>query len=335
MRILGHALHRILQLSLLLLLLVGHSSSAQSLKQLQTQANKDRDGVARLDPDLFMKHVITEHKDYSVVVQLTALSPVYKCDACKTVDKAFRAVSRGWKKQSSSKDAAQRIVFGTLDMDDGEELFRQMSIEGVPQLVIFPASKGPHAFENPSPRGLTLGAKTSSPEGMASRLGELFGIEIKADVPVNYSKHLMNIATVAAGLYAVFLVYKYVDLRSLGRNIWAICTILFVLLMTSGFMWNRINEPPYVGQTRSGDPVLFAPTNSQQYGIETQIVAATYAVCALCIVALVRHVPRIQNSDQRTFVTFMFTVALILTFSYLNSVFRMKMPGYPFKLLLP
>ncbi|KAJ1996816.1 oligosaccharyl transferase subunit ost3/OST6 [Coemansia sp. S85] len=120
----------------------------------------------------------------------------------------------------------------------------------------------------------------------------------------------------------------------LGRNLWAIATIMFVLLMTSGFMWNKINDPPYMGQAKGGEVALFVPTNNQQFAVETQIVAVTYAVCALCIVILVRHAPKIQSADQRTFITLLFVAVLMLMFSYLNSVFRLKMPGYPFKLLL-
>ncbi|KAJ1735713.1 oligosaccharyl transferase subunit ost3/OST6 [Coemansia sp. Benny D160-2] len=320
---------------LALLLCVGKEASAQSVKTLQKLANKDRDGVAKLDAGQFIKHAVADNKDYSVVVQMTALLPQYKCTACKTVDASLRAVSRGWKRQRGSVDPALQIVFATLDMEDGEDLSRQMGLEGLPHLIIFPAGKGARAFENPSPREMPLNARTSDPRGMATKLGELFSIEFKPDLPTDYAKHLTNAAAVAAAALAAYLVYTHVDLRRLGRSAGAIGTILFVLLMTSGFMWNRINTPKYVGHTRGGDVLLFLPTNGQQYSVETQIVAATYAVCALCVVALVRHVPRIQNQDQRTFVTLMFTLALIMTYSYLNSIFRLKMSSYPFRLLLP
>ncbi|KAJ1721660.1 oligosaccharyl transferase subunit ost3/OST6 [Coemansia erecta] len=321
----------LLALVVLAVALVG-TGNGQSLQALQKKANKDKDGLARLDINLFMKHVVSETKDYSVVVQLTALSPKYKCGPCKSIDASLRAVSRGWKDQANKN--GRDIVFASLDVEDGEELFQQMKIDNIPRVMIFPASKGPHAFANPSPREMSLSPRTSSVSGMASKLSELFGIEIKAHVPVDYARYLMNAASAAAALYALYLVYKHINLRTLGRNVWAIASILFVLLMTSGFMWNRINSPPYMGQTRSGDVILFAPVNNQQYGVETQIVAVSYAVCAMCVVALVRHVPKIQNTDQRNFVTFMFVVALIMTFSYLNSVFRMKMPAYPFRMLL-
>ncbi|KAJ1940018.1 oligosaccharyl transferase subunit ost3/OST6, partial [Linderina pennispora] len=254
------------------------------------------------------------------------------CGPCQELDKTLRSVARGWKRTGGDRN---RVVFGSLDVEDGEQLFSQMKIDKIPRLMIFPADTGPHKFANPQTRELNVNGKTMRAEGLAEKLSELFGVKISADVPIDYSKYLMNACTVVAVIYACTLVYKYISLQFLGRNLFTVATISFVLLMTSGYMWNRINDPPYVGQTGAQEAVLFAPTNQQQYGVETQIVAATYAVCALCIVGLVRHAPRIQNQDQRIFITFAFVVALIMTFSYLNSVFRIKMQGYPYKLLFP
>ncbi|KAJ2416446.1 oligosaccharyl transferase subunit ost3/OST6 [Coemansia sp. IMI 209128] len=305
-------------------------AGAQSLSELQALAKKDGDSLARLDIEAFMKNVVPESKNYAVVVQLTALSPKYKCKPCVELDKTLRTVARGWNRHG---DKGQ-IVFASMDVEDGEELFHKMKIEQIPRLMVFPAGAGPHALANASPREMSLKEETMTPEGMSAKLGSLLGVAIKPDIPVNYGKYLrMTLAVQAAGAGA-YLAYKLVNLRMLGRNLWAIATIMFVLLMTSGFMWNKINDPPYMGQAKGGEVALFVPTNNQQFAVETQIVAVTYAVCALCIVILVRHAPKIQSADQRTFITLLFVAVLMLMFSYLNSVFRLKMPGYPFKLLL-
>ncbi|KAJ2714242.1 oligosaccharyl transferase subunit ost3/OST6 [Coemansia spiralis] len=312
------------------------AAAGRSFDDLQALCTKDSDGVAQLQVGSFMKHVIGDDKDYAVVVQLTALSPEYKCDTCHTVDRALRAVARGWKRQQHKSGGAQRrIAFATLDVVNGEELFRNLGIDNIPRLMIFPPGKGPHALSNASPRELKLSAKNSSPSGMAERLGALLGAKIQPDVPLDYAKYVASAAGAAGVSYAAVLAYRHVDLRRLGRNAWAVATIMFVLVMTSGFMWNRINAPPYMGQTRTGDAILFAPVQNQQYGVETQIVATAYATCALCVVFLVRHVPRVASGEQRTLVTFLVVASLVLVYSYITSVFRLKMPGYPYRLLLP
>ncbi|KAJ2449660.1 oligosaccharyl transferase subunit ost3/OST6 [Coemansia sp. RSA 2336] len=323
-------------MGLLLLLALGSQCAAQSFEQLQRLGRQDADGVATLRLEQFMEHVVPEDKDYAVVVQLTALAPAYKCDTCRAVDRSLRAVARGWRRQAGS--AQRQIAFATLDVDDGEELFRKMGIDKIPRMMIFPPGRGPHAMSNPSPREMKLSARNSSPAGIAARLSELFHTDIRAHEPVSLAavgKYVLGAAAACGGLFAVVKAVQRFSLRRLGRNVWAVATITFVLVMTSGLMWNRINAPPFIGQTRAGDVVLFAPTNNQQFGVETQIVAAAYATSALCVVLLVRHTLQVPGSEQRTLVTLLVLAALILTYSYINSVFRLKMPGYPFRLLLP
>ncbi|KAJ2159641.1 oligosaccharyl transferase subunit ost3/OST6 [Coemansia sp. RSA 552] len=325
---------RLLSVVLGLGLGVAGLAAAQSFEKIQEIGAQDRDGVAQLQMSEFIENVVPEDKDYAVIVQMTALAPAYKCEVCQVVDSSLRAVARGWRKQGGGA-GKRRIAFGTLDGEVAEQLFRQMGIDKVPRLMIFPPSKGPGALANASPRELKLGERSSSAEGMAARLSELLGTEIRADLPVDYTKYAVNTAAVGGAGYAAVFAYRRINLRALGRNVWAAATIVFTLLMTSGLMWNRISAPPFMGQTRSGDAVLFAPTNSQQYGVETQIVATAYAACALCVVLLVRHVPQVAGGEQRTLVTFLVVGSLVLLFSYINSVFRLKMPGYPYRLLLP
>ncbi|KAJ2382010.1 oligosaccharyl transferase subunit ost3/OST6 [Coemansia sp. RSA 2611] len=307
---------------LLVVLALAALCLGQAFDQLQRLAQRDADGVAQLTLPQFMEHVVPEAKTYAVVVQLTALDPEYKCDTCRAVDRSVRAVARGWRRQTR----ARQIAFGTLDVAHGEELFRSMGIDKIPRLMIFPPGA--------SPRELKLSARTSSAAGMAARLGELFGVEMQPDEPADYAKYAGGAAATLGGAYLGWVVVRRLSLRMLVRNAWAAGSIVFVLLMTSGLMWNRINAPPFMGQTRSGDAVLFAPTNSQQFGVEPQIVASAYAACALCVVLLVRHVPRVPG-DQRPLVTVAVLAALVLVYSYLNSVFRQKMPAYPLRLLLP
>ncbi|ORX70785.1 hypothetical protein DL89DRAFT_208113, partial [Linderina pennispora] len=217
------------------------------------------DGLAKFTLEGFMKNVVAEGRDYSVVVQLTALAPKYQCGPCQELDKTLRSVARGWKRTGGDRN---RVVFGSLDVEDGEQLFSQMKIDKIPRLMIFPADTGPHKFANPQTRELNVNGKTMRAEGLAEKLSELFGVKISADVPIDYSKYLMNACTAVAVIYACYSGLQF-----------TVATISFVLLMTSGYMWNRINDPPYVGQTGAQEAVLFAPTNQQQYGVETQIVA--------------------------------------------------------------
>lgn len=64
-----------------------------------------------------------------------------------------------------------------------------------------------------------------------------------------------------------------------NRNVWAAISLIAILLFTSGHMFNHIRKVPYVAGDGKGGVSYFASGFSNQYGLETQIVAA---MCKLC-----------------------------------------------------
>ncbi|KAJ1947295.1 hypothetical protein EC988_005433, partial [Linderina pennispora] len=65
--------------------------SGQSVQQIHKLMDKDADGLAKFTLEGFMKNVVAEGRDYSVVVQLTALAPKYQCGPCQELDKTLRS----------------------------------------------------------------------------------------------------------------------------------------------------------------------------------------------------------------------------------------------------
>ena len=59
-----------------------------------------------------------------------------------------------------------------------------------------------------------------------------------------------------------------------NRNIWAAFSLIAILLFTSGHMFNHIRKVPYVGGDGRGGIAYIAGGFSNQFGMETQIVAA-------------------------------------------------------------
>jgi oligosaccharyltransferase complex subunit gamma len=63
-----------------------------------------------------------------------------------------------------------------------------------------------------------------------------------------------------------------------NRNVWAAVSLLLVLLFTSGHMFNHIRGVPYVSGNGRGGVSYFAGGFQNQFGMETQIIAA---ICKL------------------------------------------------------
>ena len=59
-----------------------------------------------------------------------------------------------------------------------------------------------------------------------------------------------------------------------NRNLWAGISLITILLFTSGHMFNHIRKVPYVAGNGQGGVSYFAGGFSNQFGMETQIVAA-------------------------------------------------------------
>jgi oligosaccharyltransferase complex subunit gamma len=70
------------------------------------------------------------------------------------------------------------------------------------------------------------------------------------------------------------VVYPYILPIIQNRNLWVAISLVAVLLFTSGHMFNHIRKVPYVSGDGRGGISYFAGGFSNQFGMETQIVAA-------------------------------------------------------------
>lgn len=92
--------------------------------------------------------------------------------------------------------------------------------------------------------------------------------------PVNYMR-LVSAVTALMGAVTLFTVLSpYVLPIVQNRNLWAAVSLIAILLFTSGQMFNHIRKVPYVAGDGHGGISYFAGGFQNQFGMETQIVAA-------------------------------------------------------------
>jgi len=148
--------------------------------------------------------------------------------------------------------------------------------------------------------------------------------------PVNYLR-LISAITILMGLVAlVSVVGPYVLPIIRNRNLWAAVSLIFILLFTSGHMFNHIRKVPYVASNGKGGITYFAGGFSNQLGMETQIIAAIYGTLSFAIIVLALKVPRIVDSRAQQLAVIIWGTILFGMYSFLLSVFRVKNGGYPF-----
>ncbi|ORY01701.1 hypothetical protein K493DRAFT_209272 [Basidiobolus meristosporus CBS 931.73] len=313
-----------LTLLICLCALLGCFANPEKLSQLESlPANSN--GVIQLNGASF-ELLTSAPRDYAAVVVLTALGPEFGCAACGHFDPNYQLLSKGW---LSTKNPEQ-LYFGQLDVALGREVFLKLGINSAPYILYYPPTDGPHAKGDQGP--IVYSFRSFQAEPLADFLSQQLGIEVPIYRPVDWYGHgLKLLATVAVILFAYFVITRF-RLILASNGIWASISLVIILMMTSGHMWNQIRGPPYVVQGPKGETQYVVPGQMQQIGIESQIITVLYAVCTVSILLLTLHIPKMSELKQRLSVIF-FIALLLLSFSAVIYMFRIKSGGYPFRLI--
>ncbi|KAF2747196.1 hypothetical protein M011DRAFT_468083 [Sporormia fimetaria CBS 119925] len=311
---------------------LGAKKSASSDRFSDFRTKSLSTGALKLDDASYAK-LTKSPRDYSVAVLLTALETRFGCTLCREFQPEWDLLSKSWVK--GDKDAATRTVFGTLDFVDGKGTFQSLMLQTAPVLLFFPPTTGPNAKVDAQPQRFDF---TSGPQP-AERIHDWISRQLPADVakprivrPINYVK-IITITTAVLGVITFITVAApYIVPILQNRNLWAALSLIAVLLFTSGHMFNHIRKTPYVAGDGKGGIAYFAGGFSNQFGLESQIVAAVYGVLSFAAISLALKVPRIANAKVQQFAVFLWSAVMLCTYSYLLSIFRMKNGGYTFKL---
>lgn len=92
--------------------------------------------------------------------------------------------------------------------------------------------------------------------------------------PVNYGGIVVGITAILGLVTFGTVAWPYILPVIQNRNLWAGVSLIAILLFTSGHMFNHIRKVPYVAGDGKGGISYFAGGFQNQFGLETQIVAA-------------------------------------------------------------
>ncbi|KAI5122956.1 hypothetical protein M0805_006835 [Coniferiporia weirii] len=308
-------------LAALPLCLAATKSSIQQLSELAAASN---DGVIKLDEQLF--DLLTSPKrDWSVVVQLTALNKNMKCAPCKEFDPSFHAVAKAW----STVPKAQRDAhfFASADFADAEGVFRKLGIMSAPVVTYYPPTQGPNMLPSGKvdPFNYDFNNLGNGAKELAARLSEFTPVPIPYRVPTDWGLVLSLLTTTVLCALTARLIFPII----LSRWTWAIITISTMLVMTSGFMFVRIRGMPFRTKEHS-----MMPGFQNQVGAEIWTVSFKYFTLSSAFLALILGVPHQTNRSLQKASVYLFTVVIIVTFSALIKDFKVKNGGYPFSYIL-
>lgn len=183
--------------------------------------------------------------------------------------------------------------------------------------------------------------------------------------PTNPVPFILAPLIIGTFLYAAYAARAVLVPVLSSRIVWGVgCTVLSILF-TSGYMWNKIKNAPYVQMAPDGRVSWIAGGYSNQLGLESQVVGTLCecrgarrpggaphpgvsavtrlhslvealtpdGVLALTVVVLSVFIPAQSSPMKQRIGTYLWLVLMIVLYSLLIRLFKLKNGGYPFGLL--
>lgn len=167
--------------------------------------------------------------------------------------------------------------------------------------------------------------------------------------PINYIGWAVTIVSALGIGGVVFKAWPYILPVIQNRQVWAGLSLIGILMFTSGHMFNQIRKVPYVAGDGRGGISYWASGFQSQFGLETQIVAfmckhsdrpgdiaslltTLDGVLSFATISLAVKAPRTRDPKIQQLIVIVWGSVLVLMYSFLLSIFKVKNPGYPFKL---
>ncbi|KAK4684548.1 oligosaccharyltransferase complex subunit gamma, partial [Tremellales sp. Uapishka_1] len=304
--------------------------SASDVAFWSSLAAQSKTGVIKLDSQLY-EELLASDREYSVSVVLTALPAQYKCQPCQEFDKSFHQVASSWKRQSQFE--RDQHFFAQLDFSDGQAVYQKLGLTTAPTVQFHPAVSGPNKSNKLVVVTYDLNRNGLTAPPFHSWVSGFTPTKFVLHKPFNPVPLVAIPLTVLSVAYTIYLTYPYLVPLLQSRIVWGALSIIMILTFTSGYMWNKIKNAPYVQMGPNGQTSWIAGGYQNQLGLESQVVAATYGLLGFTVIALTLFVPAQTNAGKQRAGVYLWLGMLVVVFSLLMKLFKMKNGGYPFYIL--
>lgn len=89
-------------------------------------------------------------------------------------------------------------------------------------------------------------------EPFAGFLSKETGYKVAVGRPINYFKLATKVFLAVAAAAVLKFLYRHFSAIIFHKTTWTIISIIIILTFTSGFMWNRIRNPPFLSPGQNG-----------------------------------------------------------------------------------
>ncbi|PWW77132.1 hypothetical protein C7212DRAFT_277706 [Tuber magnatum] len=285
-------------------------------------------GIVRLNDALYTE-LTTAPRNYAAVVLLTALDKRFSCTLCQEFQPEYELLAKSWIAKHKTSDG---LFFGQLDFADAKATFQRLQLTTAPILYLFPPTTGDNVdvAHIGTPYQFDFTQHGTPAEAVAHLISQHTTYAPPVSRPFDYVKFGGMAGLLLVAITIVSIAFSIIKPIIYSRNLWAAISLIAVLLFTSGHMFNHIRHVPYVVNDGRGGISYVASGFSNQFGLETQIVAIVYALLAFATISLAMKTPRIENPTRQKAVILIWNAILLVGFSFLMNLFKQKNGSYPF-----
>ncbi|KAH9901027.1 oligosaccharyl transferase subunit OST3/OST6 family [Cubamyces lactineus] len=300
------------------------AASTQSAHEKLVKLAAANNGVIKLDENTY-NLITSPNRNWSASIHFTALDPRRRCAPCKEFDPAFNAVAKAWTKVPVEDRDSH--FFATVDFDNAMGVFQKLGLQTAPVVHIHPATEGPRRPASGRTTPIIYDFANGFDAGpLAEQLSQFTPVPIPYKTPIDWPRIGTTagvLLIIASGIRAFLPVLR-------SRWVWAAGIVLTSLVMTSGFMFVRIRGMPPSGANGQWIAAGF----QNQFGQEVHVVSFIYGLLAASFLMLTLITPYQTNPARQRLQVYLWSAVILVMFSVLVSLFRVKNRGYPFKLLL-
>ncbi|CAN3372120.1 hypothetical protein DIURU_000425 [Diutina rugosa] len=302
---------------------------------LRKVANSGGSGVIELTDENW-EPVLEGPRDYTAILMMTTRSTQVNCVLCNEMRPYYDVISSSYRSEFPSglpEDASQpEVFFFAADFVNCKTLFQKLQLSSIPKFYSLSAQDKASNWMKDMEEYAIMGEDQQ--HDLHKWVEKQSGVDFSLHIPKDYSQVITNVVLVAAVTIALYKIYNRYGAVWAASWIWSGLSIIAVLMFTTGYMFTKIRNVPYVREHSSGHKDYILSGQSQmQLGAETQIVSLIYGLLTLLVVLLIKGVPTVTNPAANLIGVAVVSVLIFVVYSMLLSVFGMKGLGYPYKFL--
>jgi len=314
----------LLAFSLLLGLLASAASNTLEQRVEQLRDISYRSPVIKLDDDKYKTFIRTMPRNYSVVVMFTAMAPNRNCKICKETHNEFTTLAHSFR---YSRAFDSQLFFTMVDYDGGAAIFQRLRLTSAPVIIHFPAN-GKRKKED----RYDLERRGIQAESVGKWVKERTEVNVEIIRQPNYTNAILLGVFLFAVSGTLFIKGNSLDFLYKWRY-WAITSMFIMFAMTSGQMWLHIRGAPFAHVDRnSGRTSFIHGSSNMMFVAESYIVAIVNGIICLGFI-LLADAPKDAANPMSKYMSYGGLATVVLFFSILLAIFRMKHRGYPYSLL--